>query len=139
MDSNRVPADRWNIEMNPALVAGTRVVILALLSYTAAAVIEQRKRWVANLVLIFQSVGMALDITATTLMIIGSRNTPFTVHGVFGYSALAVMVVKTALLWRFRLREGMGGITQRVGLYSWLAYGWWLVAFILGSLLVFLG
>jgi len=124
--------------MNPVLAAGTRVVVLALLSYTAAMFFEQKKRLISKPVLIFQSLGLALDITATTMMIIGSRNTPFTVHGIFGYSALAAMIVKTFLFLRFHLKNGpKRKIIRSIHLYSWTAYAWWLFAFILGSLLVF--
>lgn len=126
--------------MNTVLVAGTRVVVLALLSYTAAMFFEQKKRLISMPVLLFQSLGWTLDITATTLMIIGSRNTPFTVHGLFGYSALAVMMVKTFLFFRFHLKNGpKKEIVRSLHVYSWVAYAWWLFAFILGSLLVFLG
>jgi len=126
-------------QLNPVLVLGTRTVVFALLSYTTAFIIELRKRVVSNTVLVFQTIGVGLDVLATTMMIIGSPNTPFTIHGIFGYSALVLMLVKTSLLWRFRVKNGAEArVTKGLHLYSGIAYGWWVVAFILGALLVFL-
>ena len=123
--------------MNTILVIGTRIVILALISYAIGIVIEQRKRIVTNTVLWALSMGILLDIAATAFMIIGSPNSPFTLHGVLGYSALAAMLIDTSLIWCFRITKGA---TEKVGkslhLYSRYAFSWWVIAFITGALLV---
>jgi hypothetical protein len=123
--------------MNTLLVVGTRIVILALISYGIGIFIEQRKRVVTNYVLFALTIGILLDVTATAFMIIGSPNSPFTLHGVIGYSALAAMLIDTTLIWRFRLTKGA---TEKVGkslhLYSRYAFSWWVIAFITGGLLV---
>ncbi len=118
---------------------GTRTVVLALLAYTVAVVVLQKKSVVSNVVLWFQSTGLVVDVAATIFMIIGSKNSAFTVHGFFGYSALLAMLVKTAFIWKTRKNKGAEG---RVGAglqaYSKFAYMWWVLAFIIGGLMVLL-
>ncbi len=125
--------------MDPLLQMGTRIVILALIAYSVAGFLLYKKKSAANIVLFFQSTGLFLDIAATALMILGSTNTPFSVHGFLGYSALTGMVVETILLWRFRLQKGKDSrISLGFNLYSKLALTWWVTAFVVGALLVFL-
>ncbi len=124
--------------MKPMLMAGTQVVILALIFYSIGIFIEQRKQYIINSVLISLSIGITLDIIATTFMIIGSPNSPFSLHGFLGYSALAAMLTDTILIWRFRLKNGKDvKVIRPIHLYSRYAYIWWLIAFITGGMLVF--
>ena len=121
-----------------AKIAAT-VVTLALISYSIAIITEQRKRKVINLVLIFLSLGVMLDIGATTMMIIVSENSPFTVHGILGYSSLTLMIIDAILLWRFRMKNGSTEkVSRPVHLYSRIAYIWWVAAYITGTLMVML-
>jgi len=123
--------------MNPILKAGTRVVVLALISYSIGILNEQRKHAVMRVVLLFLSIGIFFDILATTFMIIGSPNSPFTLHGFLGYSALAAMLVDTFLIWKTRLVAGKNAaVPRQLHLYSRFAYLWWVIAFITGSLFV---
>jgi len=125
--------------MNPTLVWGTRIVVIALLSYTLAFVIEQRKTLITRPVLIFQNGGLVFDVASTGLMILGSGNTPLTVHGFIGYSALVIMIFKTTLFWGHYKKHGVSGkVGKSLHWYSRVAYVWWVVAFVLGGLLVFL-
>ena len=125
--------------MNPTLTAGTRIVVLALIFYSIGILTEQRKHRVTNLVLIALTIGIATDITATAFMILGSPNSPFTLHGFLGYSALAAMLIDTISIWRFRLKNGGNtSVSKKLHLYSRYAYIWWVVAFVSGSLLVIL-
>jgi hypothetical protein len=125
--------------MNATLVLGTRIVVIALLSYTLAFVIEQRKSLITRAVLIFQNAGLVLDVASTVLMILGSGNTTLTLHGSIGYSALVIMIIKTILFWRHFKKHGVSGKVGKIlHWYSRAAYVWWVVAFILGILLVFL-
>lgn len=78
---------------------------------------------------------MFFDITATVFMIIGSGKL-LSLHGLLGYSALAAMVTDTVLAWRHRATSGDGPTPRWLHLYTRLAYGWWVVAFISGGLLV---
>lgn len=123
--------------MSPILKAGTRIVVLALLSYSVAIFTEQRKRRVNTVVLMFLSLGVVLDIVATAFMIIGSPNSPFTAHGFLGYSALLAMLIDFMLIWKHRLSRGLNAeVTKGLHLYSRYAYFWWVVSFITGSVMV---
>jgi hypothetical protein len=88
-------------------------------------------------VLIFITLGIILDVTATTFMILGSGNTPFTLHGFIGYSSLGAMLIDTVLIWKHRLKSGVSEeVSKRLHFYSRYAYIWWIIAFITGGLLV---
>ena len=119
-----------------AVFAAT-VVSLALISYSIAILTEQRKKLVINRVLVFLTLGVVLDISATIMMIIVSENSPFTIHGILGYSSLTLMLIDAILLWRFRIRRGAGEVVSRgVHLYSRIAYIWWVLAYITGTVMV---
>jgi hypothetical protein len=125
--------------MLPLAKIAATVVTLALISYSIAIITEQRKRKVINLVLVFLSLGVLLDIGATTMMIIVSENNPFTLHGILGYSSLTAMVIDAILLWRFRMKKGSQvKVARPVHLYSRIAYTWWVAAYITGTLMVML-
>ena len=125
--------------MNTVLTWGTRIVVLALISYSLSFFRLNKNRLAEKRVLTFQSLGLFLDISATVLMILGSRNTPFTLHGIFGYSALLIMIVDTILVWRFYLSNGSEKpISQNLHRFARVAYIWWVLAFVLGLLLVIL-
>jgi hypothetical protein len=123
--------------MHPLARIGASIVILALASYTAGVVTEQRTRRITSRVLTFLTIGLALDVTATIFMILGSSKGAFTLHGLLGYSSLAGMLADTALIWRFGLRQPAGTpVPDGLHLFTRLAYGWWIAAFITGGLLV---
>jgi len=125
--------------MKPILLTGAVVVTLALVSYSIAILTEQRKKHITPSILFFLSLGLALDITATAMMIIGSSNTPFTLHGFVGYSALAFMLTDTILLWRYKIMSGyFVEVERKLHIYSRIAYIWWVLAYITGILLVVL-
>ncbi len=123
--------------MNATLLWGTRIVILALCAYSVAVFFEQRTHLVIGRVRFFLTLGISLDILATALMISGSSNSPFSLHGFLGYSSLLGMLVDAGLIWRHFLRQGSASpIPQGLHLYTRLAYLWWVAAFITGALLV---
>ena len=123
--------------MNIFLSYGTKIVILALIAYSIAILTEQKIHRVSNRVIIFITAGIILDITATVFMIIGSSNTPFTLHGFIGYSSLAAMLIDTVFIWKHRLTFGHEeSVPRSLHLYSRYAYIWWIIAFITGGLLV---
>lgn len=125
--------------MNPISMAGAFIVTLALLSYGIGSLSLQRFKTVSSLVLWFLTLGVVLDITATIFMIIGSQNTPFTLHGFLGYSALLAMLIDVIFIWRIYTKERLNAtIGRKLQIYSRFAYGWWVVAYITGSLLVIL-
>ena len=126
--------------MNTLLKIGTSVVFLALTSYSIAIITEQTKKILSKRVLLFITLGVLLDITATVCMILGSSKGGLTLHGFIGYSSLLGMFTDAVLLWRLQLKNGTGTVVPRgIHLYSRYAYLWWVIAFITGGLLVALG
>lgn len=122
--------------MNKLSIIGASIVTLALISYTIGILSEQFTKKMIPRVLVFITLGVILDVTATIFMILGSRNSPFTPHGFIGYSALVVMMVELVRIWRTYRRSGIrSDIPKGLHLYSRYAYIWWVVAYITGSLL----
>lgn len=116
---------------------GAFIVTLALISYSISVFGERKRRHITKTILSFLTVGVLLDITATICMIVGSTNSPFTLHGSLGYSALTLMVIDTILIWRFYKTYGFN-LEVPAGLhkYTLISYSWWVIAYITGSLLV---
>lgn len=124
--------------MNNLVLTGTIVVFFALSFYTIGIVREQRSKAVSQFVLLFLSLGLIFDITATLFMIFGSSATGITLHGIIGYSSLLGMLIDNILLWRLRLKSGINtSVPNSIHLYSRYAYAWWDIAFITGALLVY--
>ena len=78
--------------MNTLSIVGAIIVTLALVSYSIGILTEQVKKKIIPRVLVFITLGVFLDVTATVFMILGSKNSPFTIHGFIGYSALFLIV-----------------------------------------------
>lgn len=113
------------------------VVTLALVFYSIGFSKENRKKLVTGKVLLFYTIGVCLDITATIMMIIGSSHGMITPHGLIGYSSLLGMLIDTSLLWRHNLSQGPGvPVKKSLYTYSRIAFIWWVIAYITGSLLV---
>ena len=122
--------------MNPLLMTGVTIVVLALASYTTAIVTQAKRRSPTPVMRAFLTVGVALDATATAFMIAGSRKVPLTFHGILGYSAFLLMATDLALVWRsYRLR-GVEPFPPRLHRYSIVAYSWWVAAFVAGIIVV---
>jgi hypothetical protein len=118
-------------------MVGSFIVTLALISYSIAILTEQVKKIISNRVLQFLTLGVLLDISATTCMILGSSYGPFTLHGILGYSSLTLMIIDTILFWKYRYSLGMdAAVPRRFNLYTRIAYIWWIAAYITGGLLV---
>ncbi len=125
--------------MKSILIVGATTVTLALISYSIAIISEQRSKVVSKKVLYFLTTGWMLDVSATIMMIIGSSNTPFTLHGAIGYSALMLMSIETYLIWKIKIKNVWNvEVPKNIHLYSRIAYIWWVAAYITGSLLVFI-
>jgi uncharacterized repeat protein (TIGR03987 family) len=122
--------------MNTLSIIGAVTVTLALISYSIGILSEQLTRKIIPRVMIFVTLGVILDITATLFMILGSRNSPFTFHGSIGYSALLVMLFECFFLWRLKAKKGLRvEVPNRLHRYSLIAYIWWIIAYITGSLI----
>jgi uncharacterized repeat protein (TIGR03987 family) len=115
---------------------GAIVVTLALISYSIGILSEQFKRKIIPRVLIFITLGVVLDVTATLFMILGSQNSPFTLHGFIGYSALFIMLIELLRIWQTYRKSGINAeVPKGLHLFSRLAYIWWVIAYITGSLI----
>ena len=122
--------------MNPILITGTIIVTGALIAYSIFIFAKQRQSVLTRFILTALTLGLFLDITATAVMIAGSRNIPITPHGILGYSALAGMLVDTLLIWRhWRSEKKNEPISKNLQAYTWFAYGWWVLAYVAGGLL----
>jgi hypothetical protein len=121
--------------MNPLLVTGTCLVVLALGSYSTATIAQIRRCVVTDMVRRFLTIGVVLDATATAFMIAGSRRMPLTFHGILGYSAFLLMATDLVLIRRYRRIYGISaripGVLHR---YSLIAYFWWVAAFFAGAI-----
>ncbi len=123
--------------MKTVSMIGSLVVTIALVFYSIGFAKEQRGKRVSSQVLMFFTIGVILDITATILMIIGSSKGMLTLHGFIGYSSLLGMLTDTSLLWRHNIRQGSSTVVHNnLHIYSRIAYIWWVIAYITGSLLV---
>lgn len=123
--------------MNKLLIIGTSIVFIALTFYSIGIFSEQKHKKVLPRVLTFLTLGIIADIIATAFMIAGSSKGIFTVHGIIGYSSLLGMLIDNILIWRLRLKNGIGiDVPNAIHTYSRYAYLWWVIAFITGGLLV---
>jgi len=123
--------------MNFLAVVGAFVITLALLSYGIGSIAVVRFKIVTPGVLIFLTLGVILDFVAVAFMIIGSGKGAFTLHGYLGYSAMLTMIINLILVWRWYLKKGFDTIISNwIIIYSKIAYAWWLIVYITGSLLV---
>jgi hypothetical protein len=122
--------------MNPISLTGAFIVTLALLSYGIGSISIQRFKMVSPGVLWFLSLGVVLHVVATVFMIIGSQNTPFTFHGFLGYSALLAMLIDVILIWHIYFEKKLyAEIGERLHVYSRIAYYYFIITYITGSLL----
>ncbi len=123
--------------MNSLVRIGTTSVIFALASYSIAIFTEQRKKILRRRILVFLTLGVALDITATIFMILGSSKGGLTLHGIIGYSSLLGMFIDAVLIWRLKIKNGSySPVPDNIHIYSRYAYIWWVIAFITGGVLV---
>jgi hypothetical protein len=123
--------------MKTVSMIGSFVVTIALIFYSLGFSKENRKKLVTGRVLLFYTIGVCLDITATILMIIGSSKGMITIHGMIGYSSLLGMLIDTVLLWRYNRRQGSDTVVSlSLQIYTRIAFTWWVIAYITGGLLV---
>lgn len=123
--------------MNPISLAGAFVITFSLLSYGIGSISLQRFKVVSTGVLVYLTIGIVLDLIAATLMIIGSRHTPFSLHGFLGLSAILVMFIDVVILWRYFSKKGSEAtVSKPLLLYSKIAYLWWIIAYLTGSVLI---
>ena len=113
------------------------VVTIALICYSIGVITEQRNKILSRKALRFLTLGVSLDIIGTIMMIMGSSKGIISIHGLIGYSSLALMLTDTILMWRLKSVSGFNVLVSRkLHLYTRFAYFWWVAAYITGGLLV---
>ncbi len=123
--------------MNQLLNIGTTIVVFALISYSIAFFYEQRKKILRRRILVFLTLGVVFDITAKTLMLLGSEKEAFLWLGVTGILALTVMLIDAIIIWRLKMKNGAYcHIPGSIRRYSRYAFTLWVVAFIAGEILI---
>lgn len=121
--------------MKTTTLVAITIVTFALIAYTVGTVAQQRSRRISRRVVAFLTVGVVLDVVATVFMILGSGKF-VSLHGLLGYTALAGMLVEVLIAWRWRTSRGDMPISSGMALYARAAYGYWVLAFLSGGLLV---
>ena len=118
-------------------MAGVVIVNLALVFYTIFVIYEHKLKKSASKVVTFITIGVVFDIAATVCMIIGSENSPFSPHGLLGYSSLTAMFVDAVLIHKHKAAHGPETpFPGWLNTYSKIAYAWWVLAYITGAILV---
>ena len=121
--------------MNSLIIIAIIVVTCALISYSVAVIAEQKKSAVTKRILFFLTAGVMLDISSTALMIAGSTNIPLTLHGIIGYTALLGMLIDAILIWKHWVRNAGSEIPRGLHLYTRVAFGWWVIVYIIGTVI----
>jgi hypothetical protein len=123
--------------MKPWIAAGVAFAVFALACYGVGTASQQRQRRVSRLALACLACGLLLDLLATACMVAGAAaaSRGLTLHGALGYSALAGMALETALAWRHRRSRGDAPLSRALLTWSRVAYLYWLLAFLSGSML----
>ncbi len=123
--------------MNILSIIGACVITFTLLSYGIGSISIIRFRLITRSVLIFLTLGLIFDIVAVSLMIAGSDNSPFNLHGIIGYTAILSMLINLILVWKEFKAKGINSkISSNVVQYTKYAYLWWLIVYFAGSLLI---
>lgn len=116
---------------------GILFVNMALVMYSIGILSEQRKKVITNHILFFITLGIIFDIMATTIMIISSSKGILTLHGALGYSALWIMIIDWIWMYTFRKRNSSStAVSQKLHIFSRIAYVWWVLAYITGAILI---
>lgn len=125
--------------MNPFLLSGISIVNIALLFYTSAFVIAVRKKLVSKRFFFVLLAGVFFDISATTLMIIGSSHGALTLHGIIGYSSLGAMITEAVNYFIFIRKNGFGNTFSKKSLRVFtFIFIYWVLAYITGAILIML-
>ena len=122
--------------MNPLSFTSATIVTFALISYSIGIKSQNEKRKIIPRVLVFITLGVILDVTATIFLILGSNKSPFTIHGYIACSALLIMLIELVKIWKAYNKSGTRGeVTKGLHLYTRFAYIWWVIAYFIGSLI----
>lgn len=123
--------------MNPLTLIGALIFTFSLLTYGLGSITLQRFKLIGKSVLLFLSLGFILDIAGIVFMLKGTPNHPFGIHALLHYFVTSIMLIYLSWVWKVYIK---GGVNTRVseGLhwFAKFAYGIWVLAFLVSSLLV---
>lgn len=123
--------------MNLLAIIGAFIITLSLLAYGIGSISLVRFRIIGSLVVVFLSLGVILDLTAISLMVIGAKSSIITAHSIIGYLAFLSMFVLTTWVWKIFLTKGKDfKAGKKMVLYTKVAYFFWVLAYLLGSILI---
>lgn len=121
--------------MNALSFTGITIITFALVSYSIAIKSENKNRRIIPCVLIFITLGVVLDVTATIFLILGSWNSSISFPGFVALTALMLMLIAFVRVWQAYKKTGRRGyVTKGLHLYTQFAYLCWVVAYFLSSL-----
>lgn len=122
--------------MSHIIIAGVILIHIAFILYSVFIYKEHKYKRATKSLLVFITAAVIFDISATVCMMIGVAEKYFTLHGVLGYSALAVMVTDAVFIWKHYNKHGSEvPFSKALNRNSKLGYVLWLVAFFTGELL----
>ena len=123
--------------METISLIGAFLITFALLSYGVGNITLQRFKEISKSTLMFFTLGTLLDVMAIIFMIKGAQNTPYTFHGVLGYSSFVIISVSVFLIWREFFKVGFYvKLRPKVLLYARMAYLYWVITYLTGSILI---
>jgi 4-amino-4-deoxy-L-arabinose transferase-like glycosyltransferase len=116
--------------MSAIIVTGVILIHIAAILYTIFIIKEWKYRRAAAGVTRFITAAVIFDVAATSCMMIGTTENYFTLHGILGYTALAIMATDAFLIWRHRSKNGHE-VPFSKALHSMSLFGYflWLTAF----------
>ena len=122
--------------MPSVIVAGVILIHVALVLYSIFFYKERKYKRATNGLLIFITLAVSFDISATTCMMIGTAKEYFTLHGTLGYTALAIMIIDAILIWKHKIKYGSEAqFSANLNRYTLYGYILWLIAFATGEYL----
>lgn len=122
--------------MPSVIVAGVILIHVALVLYSIFFYKEHKYKRATNGLLLFITLAVSFDISATVCMMIGTAKEYFTLHGTLGYTALTLMIIDAIFIWKHKLKHGSEvPFSVNLNRYTLYAYILWLIAFATGEYL----
>lgn len=110
---------------------------LAFLSYGIGSITLERFKMVGTIVLVFYTLGLLFEVSAILMMAMSGSGGMGSWHGIIGELAFLVMLVNTVWVWSVYVRKGFDVQVNRWLLnFTKAAYFFWVVAYLLGIVLV---
>ena len=122
--------------MSYVIIVGVILIHIAFILYSVFIYKEHKYKRATKGLLVFITAAVLFDISATVCMMIGTAEKYFSLHGILGYTALAVMVTDAIFIWRHYNKFGSEvPFSKTLNRNSKLGYVLWLIAFFTGEML----